>query len=60
MSGRYLYCQNSDCGIYLNASGADDCWSCGWRAGKVHDFDPSGDEHPEDCLCPCCESEEEE
>jgi len=21
----------------------------------IHDFDPSGDEHPEACMCPCCD-----
>lgn len=23
--------------------------------GVVHDFDPSGDEHPDHCMCPCCD-----
>lgn len=33
----------------------------------IHDFDPSGDDHHEACMCPCCDlaegkmdSEEEE
>lgn len=30
----YLYCQNTDCGIYLGASGADSCAICGWEAQK--------------------------
>lgn len=21
----------------------------------THDFDPSGDEHPGHCMCPCCD-----
>lgn len=21
----------------------------------IHDFDPSGDDHPEACMCPCCD-----
>lgn len=21
----------------------------------THDFDPSGSEHPEYCMCPCCD-----
>lgn len=24
----------------------------------VHDFDPSGDEHPGACMCPCCDMAE--
>lgn len=20
-----------------------------------YDFDPSGDEHPDHCMCPCCD-----
>lgn len=20
-----------------------------------HDFDPSGDDHPDHCMCPCCD-----
>lgn len=24
----------------------------------VHDFDPSGDEHPGACMCPCCDQAE--
>lgn len=23
--------------------------------GVIHDFDPSGEEHSDDCICPCCE-----
>lgn len=34
MSGRYLYCQNSTCGVYLGCSGGNDCWLCGWVAGR--------------------------
>lgn len=31
----------------------------------IHDFDPSGEDHPDHCMCPCCdqarqEDEEEE
>lgn len=26
----------------------------------THDFDPSGDEHPGHCMCPCCDLVEEE
>lgn len=22
---------------------------------NTYDFDPSGDEHPDYCMCPCCE-----
>ena len=25
----------------------------------VHDFDPSGDEHPDYCTCPCCDLEDD-
>lgn len=38
MSGRYLYCQNPECGIYLNASGDDECWSCGWHSCQCDDI----------------------
>lgn len=24
----------------------------------IHDFDPSGDEHPGACMCPCCDQAE--
>lgn len=24
----------------------------------IHDFDPSGDEHPPACMCPCCDQAE--
>lgn len=24
----------------------------------THDFDPSGSEHPEACMCPCCDQAE--
>lgn len=34
MSGRYLYCQNTSCGVYLGCSGADSCSICGWVAGR--------------------------
>lgn len=34
MSGRYLYCQNTSCGVYLGSLGSDDCHICGWCAGK--------------------------
>lgn len=23
-----------------------------------HDFDPSGEEHPDHCMCPCCDQPE--
>ena len=26
----------------------------------IHDFDPSGEEHDEACLCPCCDQAEQE
>lgn len=46
MSGRYLYCQNTSCGVYLGSLGGDDCWICGWRAGRYMDDDEEtgGDE----------------
>ena len=25
------------------------------NSGMIHDFDPSGIEHPEGCMCPCCD-----
>lgn len=31
MSGRYLYCQNPDCGNYLGSLGGNYCSICGWR-----------------------------
>lgn len=34
MSGRYLYCQNSYCGVYLGSLGANCCDLCGWHAGR--------------------------
>lgn len=30
MSGRYLYCQNTECGVYLGSLGANRCSICGW------------------------------
>lgn len=39
MSGRYLYCQNTSCGVYLGSLGGDDCWICGWSAGRYIDED---------------------
>lgn len=27
---------------------------------NTYDFDPSGDEHPGHCMCPCCDLDEEE
>lgn len=33
MSGRYLYCQNTNCGEYLGSLGGDACSHCGWQAG---------------------------
>ena len=38
MSGRYLYCQNPECGEYLGSLGADECYLCGWRAGNSQIF----------------------
>lgn len=23
--------------------------------GVIHDFDPSGEEHDDSCMCPCCD-----
>ena len=39
MSGRYLYCQNTSCGVYLGSLGGNDCWICGWSAGRYMDED---------------------
>lgn len=37
MSGRYLYCQNPSCGVYLGSLGGNSCWICGWNAGRDED-----------------------
>lgn len=37
MGGRYLYCQNPDCGVYLGSLGANLCSLCGWRCGDHDD-----------------------
>jgi hypothetical protein len=26
----------------------------------IHDFDPSGEDHPDDCMCPCCDQPEDD
>lgn len=44
MSGRYLYCQNTSCGIYLGCSGGDSCLICGWSAGRDMTDEPEDDE----------------
>ena len=31
---------------------------CEQHDTTVHDFDPSGDEHPGACMCPCCDQAE--
>lgn len=37
------------------------CDPCGWAAAESHvpHGDPSGDEHPDHCLCPLCDLGEE-
>lgn len=44
MSGRYLYCQNTSCGIYLGCSGGDSCPICGWSAGRDMNDESEDDE----------------
>ena len=46
MSGRYLYCQNTSCGVYLGSLGGNDCWICGWSAGRYmgEDEEPETDD----------------
>lgn len=49
MSGRYLYCQNTSCGVYLGSLGGNACWICGWNAGRCMDEDEESegdDERP--------------
>ena len=53
MSGRYLYCQNTSCGVYLGCSGADSCSICGWCAGR-NMSSGSGWEQEDDEVCPEC------
>ena len=43
MSGRYLYCQNTSCGVYLGSLGGNDCRICGWSAGRSMDEDQESD-----------------
>lgn len=47
MSGRYLYCQNHECGVYLGSLGGDDCHICGWRSGTSEDQPESQEHEPE-------------
>lgn len=47
MSGRYLYCQNRDCWVYLGSLGGDDCHICGWRSGTSEDAPDSQEHEPE-------------
>ena len=51
MSGRYLYCQNTSCGVYLGCSGGDDCSTCGWSAGR---YMGGEDEQEDGDPCPEC------
>ena len=46
MSGRYLYCQNTSCGVYLGSLGGNGCWICGWSSGRDMDEEPEDDERP--------------
>lgn len=34
MSGEFLYCQNTSCGVYLGSLGGSSCEICGWQAGE--------------------------
>lgn len=47
MSGQYLYCQNTQCGVYLGSLGGDACEVCGWCAGAV---DEEVEEDAEEAL----------
>lgn len=42
--GRHLYCQNTECGVYLGSLGGDSCHLCGWRAGETESDEPEDDE----------------
>lgn len=57
MSGRYLYCQNTSCGVYLGCSGGDDCSICGWSAGRyMGGEDEQEDDEPcSECGTPGCQ-----
>lgn len=46
MSGRYLYCQNHECGAYLGSLGGDDCHICGWRSG-TSEYCPESEPEPQ-------------
>ncbi len=37
MSGRYLYCQNPECGEYLGSLGGNECHICGWKVEEEED-----------------------
>lgn len=44
MSGRYLYCQNTSCGVYLGCYNEDRCDVCGWSAGRDMNEAPETDD----------------
>lgn len=44
MSGRYLYCQNHECGTYLGSLGGSACQVCDWTDPEADD-DDAADEH---------------
>ncbi len=45
MAGMYLYCQNTDCGVYLGSLGGDHCNICGWVNPEPEDaLDCSGED----------------
>lgn len=39
----YLYCKNSDCGVYLGSLGGSSCLLCGWQAPTECNCDESSD-----------------
>lgn len=43
--------------IYFAEFGLDEL-GIEYGEGVIHDFDPSGTEHPQACMCPCCDQAE--